>query len=107
MRSYWIALAGAIVAEVIATSSMKASDGMTKLIPSALVIAGYLAAGYLLAYAMKQIDLSVAYAIWSGLGLVLTATIGVTVFGEGITLAKLFYTALILAGVIGLSLSKA
>lgn len=106
MRSYWIALAGAIVAEVIATTSMKASNGMTKLLPSALVIIGYLTAGYLLAYAMKRLDLSVAYAIWSGLGLVMTAAIGAALFGESLSPAKLLFTALILVGVVGLSLTK-
>ena len=65
----WIFLSAAIICEVIATSSLKSSEGFTKLAPSLLVVAGYGAAFYLLSLTLKSIPVGMAYAIWSGLGM--------------------------------------
>lgn len=106
MQNFWLALFGAIVVEVIATLCLKLSDGMTRLLPSAIMLLGYGIAFYLLAYAVRQIELSIAYAIWAGLGILLTSMAGVFLFGESLSWAKAFSTGLIIAGVIGLFYSQ-
>ena len=65
----WFYLAIAIVSEVIATSSLKSSEGFTRLGPSIIVIAGYGAAFYFLSLTLKSIPVGIAYAVWSGLGI--------------------------------------
>ena len=92
-------LALAILSEVAATTALKASDGMTRLGPSALVVAGYAAAFVLLAQALKTMPVGLAYAIWAGVGVVGVALVGVVVFGEGMPPAKIVGIALIVAGV--------
>ncbi len=72
----YLYLAIAIVAEVIATSALKASDQFSKLVPSLIVVLGYGVAFYFLALCLRTIPVGVAYAIWSGLGVVLVALIG-------------------------------
>ena len=106
MYIYWLFLLGAIVCEVMATTSMKLSDGFTKLIPSITMAVGYLASGILITYAIKQIELSIAYAIWAGLGVLLTTLIGVLYFQETLTGMKLASASMILLGVVGLYLSQ-
>jgi small multidrug resistance pump len=104
LRAY-LYLAFAIVAEVIATSSLKASHGFTKPAPSALVVLGYGAAFYLLSLSLKLgMSIGVAYAIWSGLGIVLIAAVGVVLFGERLDLAAIVGFALIVLGVLVLNL---
>lgn len=102
--SNWIYLAVAIVAEVIATSALKASEGFSKLAPSAIVIGGYGTAFYFLSLALRTIPVGVAYAIWSGLGMVLIGLIGWLVFRERLDAAGICGIALILAGVLVLQL---
>ena len=70
MRNY-LFLAGAILAEVIATTALKASDGFSKLVPSLIVVVGYVIAFVCLSQTLKTIPTGVAYAIWSGVGIVL------------------------------------
>jgi small multidrug resistance pump len=89
----------AIASEVIATSALKASYGMTRLAPAALVVVGYAAAFYLLAQCLKTLPVGAVYAIWSGLGVVGVALIGAILFGESLGLVKLAGIALIVAGV--------
>lgn len=96
----WIFLGIAIVAEVIATSGLKASAGFTKLWPSLLVVVGYSVAFYFLALTLKTIPVGVAYAVWAGLGIVLMAFIGWLVFGQKLDLAGIAGMALIVSGVI-------
>lgn len=95
----YLALALAIVAEVIATSSLKASEGFTKLWPSILVIAGYVAAFYLLMLVMRTVPVGVAYAIWSGVGIVLVTLIAVVLYRQIPDLAACLGIGLIIAGV--------
>ena len=104
---YWLYLAIAIVLEVIGTTSMKLSEGFTKIIPSILMFVFYLASLAVLTLALKKIDVSVAYAVWAGLGTALIASIGIVYFHESATLLKLISILLIIAGVVGLHLSGA
>jgi small multidrug resistance pump len=108
MRIEYVYLLIAIIAEVIATSSLKASQGFTRFLPSMVVILGYGAAFYLLSLSLNGIGVGVAYALWSGIGIILLAAIGVVVFGEKIDVPAVIGFALILAGVAILNLySKA
>lgn len=99
----WIYLALAIVSEVIATSALKASLGFTKLAPSLVVLCGYCASFYLLSLTLRTIPLGIAYAIWSGVGLVLVTVIGWLVYEQKLDGAALTGIAFIFVGVILLS----
>lgn len=96
----WLFLSVAIVAEVIATSGLKASDGFTRLWPSVLVVVGYSIAFYCLSIALRAIPVGIAYAIWAGLGVVLIAAVGWLLFGQKLDAAALIGMALIIAGVV-------
>ena len=100
----WLLLAAAIVSEVIATSALKASDGFTQLWPSIVVIAGYGLAFYFLALTLRAIPLGVAYAIWSGVGIVLISAIGWLLFGQKLDAPAIIGITLIVAGVMVLNL---
>jgi len=104
---HWLFLAGAIAFEVAGTVSMKLSEGFTKLIPSVLVAIFYLVSLAALTFALKKIDVSIAYAIWAGVGTALIAIVGVIYFKEPATVIKVISIALIIAGVVGLNLSGA
>jgi len=99
----WIFLTCAIVAEVIATSALKASDGFTKLMPSLITVSGYLIAFYLLSLTLRTLPVGIAYAIWSGLGTVLIAVVAWFVYGQKLDLAAVIGMGLIVAGVIVLN----
>lgn len=104
----WIYLWIAIVAEVIATSFLKASDGFTKLLPSLAVVAGYVTAFFFLSLTLKEIPVGVAYAVWSGAGVTLIAAIGWIFLGQKLDAAAIAGMGLIVAGVVVLNLfSKA
>jgi Membrane transporters of cations and cationic drugs len=100
----WLFLAGAIVAEVIATSALKATEGFTKLTPSIVVVIGYSIAFYLLAQALKTIAVGVAYAVWSGMGIVLVSAIAWVIFGQKLDAWGVVGITLILVGVFVLNL---
>ncbi len=100
----YLYLAIAIIAEVVATSALKASDQFTKLVPSAIVVLGYGIAFYFLALCLRTIPVGVAYAIWSGLGVVLVAVIGYFVFDQKLDAPAMVGIGLILAGVLVLNL---
>ena len=100
-------LVAAIVLEVAGTTSMKLSDGFTRLLPSVLLAVFYLFSLAALALALKRIDVSVAYAIWAGVGTVLVAVVGVLWFREPVSLLKVGSILLIVAGVVGLHLGGA
>ncbi|MDV7141735.1 SMR family transporter [Tropicimonas sp. TH_r6] len=104
MPSHVLALIGAIIAEVIGTSALQASQQFTRPLPSLLVVLGYGAAFYLLAMALKVIPVGVAYAIWSGLGVVLISLLGLVVFGQKLDLPAIVGIGLILAGVVTIQL---
>jgi small multidrug resistance pump len=94
----------AIVFEVIATTSLKASEGFTRLLPSVVVVVGYGVAFYLLSQALKTIPIGTTYAIWSGVGTAVTVMIGVVLYREGIDLPRIIGIGLIILGVLVLNL---
>jgi small multidrug resistance pump len=100
----WLYLILAILLEVCGTTSMKLSQGFTKLVPSILIFVFYCLSFSSITLALKQIDVSVAYAVWSGLGTALIAIVGILWFREPFTSLKVASIALIIAGVIGLNL---
>jgi small multidrug resistance pump len=100
----YLYLAIAIVAEVIATTALKASESFTKPLPSLLVVVGYGAAFYFLSLCLKSINVGVAYAMWSGLGIVLI-TVAAAVFYKQVPDGwAIVGMALIVAGVLALNL---
>ncbi|RIK31834.1 MAG: hypothetical protein DCC56_06550 [Anaerolineae bacterium] len=99
MQTYLL-LFFAILAEVIGTVSLKLSNGFTKLIPSAVVVIGYGASFYLLSLALKAMPIGVAYAIWSGVGLILTVIAGMIVWRETLDWARVIGIVLILVGIV-------
>ena len=103
MNAY-VYLAGAIVAEVIGTTALKASDGFTKFWPSLVVVVGYAIAFYLLSLVLKSIPTGVAYAIWSGVGVVLIALAAWLLQGQKLDAAAMIGMALIVAGVVVMNL---
>ncbi|MFE6334136.1 DMT family transporter [Streptomyces sp. NPDC057806] len=103
----YLTLAGAIVAEVAATTAMKYSAGFSKLWPSLLTALGYLVSFTLLAETLKTVGIGTAYAIWAGVGTASIAAIGLVAFGEALTVAKAAGIALIVAGVVVLNLGGA
>lgn len=100
----WVYLMAAILLEVAGTVSMKLSDGFTKLLPSILMGVFYLLAFTCLNFSLKQIPVSMAYAIWSGLGTAAIALIGYFAFQESLNLIKTISIILIIFGVIGLNI---
>lgn len=100
-------LAAAILCEVVATTFLKSSEGLTRLGPSVIVVVGYVASLALLAQALKGIDVGVAYAIWAGVGTAAIMLIGVAAFSEALTVTRAAGVGLIIAGVVALNLSGA
>ncbi|WP_321368249.1 multidrug efflux SMR transporter [uncultured Desulfuromusa sp.] len=96
----YLYLAIAIVAEVIATSALKASAEFTKVVPSLIVIIGYGAAFYFLAQVLKTIPVGITYATWSGLGIVLITISGIIFYKQTPDLPAIVGMALIVAGVV-------
>ncbi len=103
---HWFFLAGAIALEVAGTTAMKLSGSFTKLVPSVLLFVFYAASFMVLTFALKKIDVSVAYAVWSGVGTALIAAIGILYFRESLTLIKLISILFIILGVVGLLLGE-
>jgi small multidrug resistance pump len=102
---HWLMLYTAIAFEVVGTTSLKLSEGMTRLGWFALCLALYATSFALLAISLKTIPVGVAYAIWSGLGTVLIALIGILWFQEAASPLRLLFIAMILVGAIGLNLT--
>lgn len=105
MKGY-LFLSISIISELVATSLLKLSDGMSVLLPSVVVAVGYGLAFYFLSLSLKTIPLSLAYAIWSGVGTALTALIGVIFWGEVLTILMLVGIVFIIGGVVLLNSSK-
>lgn len=100
----WVYLYVAVMAEVVATSALKASESFTKPWPTFFVITGYSIAFYLLTLALNKIPLGVAYAIWSAFGVTLVTVIGYVRYGETLDTPALVGLTLIVAGVLILNL---
>ncbi|MGW5518444.1 DMT family transporter [Nocardia africana] len=98
----------AIVTEVSATVSLKLSEGFTKLVPSIVVVVGYVAAFIFLSQALKRgMSVGVAYGVWSAIGVALVATIGVLFLDEPLSVVQIGGIALLIAGVLALELGGA
>ena len=95
----YIYLAIAIIAEVAATSALKASHEFTKLIPSLIVIVGYGVSFYLLTLVLRTIPVAITYAIWSGAGIVLVAVVGATLYKQIPDIPAIIGMGLIVAGI--------
>jgi small multidrug resistance pump len=100
----WLYLGVAIVAEVIATSALKASASFTRPAPATIVVIGYGVAFYCLARALEVLPVGITYAVWSGVGMVLVTLIAWFLYRQALDLPALFGLALILAGVLVLNL---
>lgn len=96
----YLYLAIAIIAEVVATASMKAIDGFNKPLPLLLVIGGYSLAFWMLILVVRTIPIGIAYAIWAGLGIVLVSVAAFLIYGQKLDLPALLGMALIVAGVV-------
>ena len=96
----YLLLAFAILAETIGTTALQASQQFTKVVPSIIVVLAYATAFYLLALALKYIPVGIAYAIWSGLGILFITIIGLIVFGQKLDFAAILGILLILCGLI-------
>ncbi|WP_157217712.1 DMT family transporter [Flavisphingomonas formosensis] len=103
MNAY-LTLSIAILAEVIATSALKASEGFSRPIPSAIVVVGYGIAFYCLSLTLRTMSVGVAYAIWSAAGIVLISAIGWIAFGQKLDAAAMIGMGLIIAGVLVVNL---
>ena len=103
----WLQLLLAIVAEVVATSALKASDGVTRLWPAVIVVVGYSVSFYCLSLVLKTIPVGITYAVWSGLGIVLITLAAWWLYGQTIDTAGLVGMGLILAGVVVLNVFSA
>lgn len=103
----WIYLAAAIATEVVGTVFLRFTDGFTKPLPSVLVIATYALSLWLTALALRQLEISLAYAVWAGVGTAAVAVIGMAALGESVNALKLASIVLVIGGVVGLNLSGA
>lgn len=100
----YLYLSIAIVMEVIATSSMKALDGFNKPLPLVLVVVGYAVSLFLLSIVVKTVPVGVAYAIWSGLGIVLVSIVALIIYQQQLDLPAIIGMSLIVAGVVVMQL---
>lgn len=98
MRAY-VFLVIAVAFETVGTSALQASQQFSRLWPSVLVVLGYALAFYFLALVLRTIPVGVAYALWSGLGILFIALIGLVVFGQKLDLAAMLGMGLIVAGI--------
>jgi len=101
---YWIYLIIAILTEVVGTTMMKVSQGLTRLVPAVLMFLMYAISFVFMALALKKLEVSTAYAIWSGLGTAVIAAIGILWFQESFSIPKLVGIVLVIGGVILLNI---
>jgi len=94
----------AVLSEVIATTSLKFSEGFTKLIPSVVVVVGYSLSFYLLSITLKAMPIGIAYALWSGIGITLTVIAGKLIWNESLDWARVTGILLIIIGILVINL---
>jgi small multidrug resistance pump len=104
--NYYYLLLLAIAFEVCGTTCMKLSDGFSKLIPSIMIFVFYAASFSVFTLALKRLDVSIAYAIWAGLGTALITVIGIFWFKEPVNALKMISLIVVVAGIVGLNLSE-
>jgi small multidrug resistance pump len=108
MRMTWVFLVIAIGAEVAATVSLRLSEGFSKLLPSVLVLVGYVVAFVMLSFALKRgMPIGIAYGVWAASGVALVALIGAMFLGEGLTGVQIVGLGLVVAGVVALEVGGA
>jgi len=100
----WLVLVAAGLLEIGWAIGLKYTEGFTRLVPSALTLAAMVASIILLGLALKSLPIGTAYAVWTGIGAVGTAILGIALFGEPATAARLASIGLIVAGIVGLKL---
>ncbi|KWX79320.1 quaternary ammonium transporter [Paenibacillus riograndensis] len=100
----YLLLAVSIASELLGTSMLKASQGFTRLVPSIVTVVAFVCSFYFLSISLKSIPLNTAYAIWSGLGTVITVIVSVVIWKEKINTASVVGIALIIIGVVVLNL---
>lgn len=98
----WIILIVAGLLEVVWAVALKESDGFTKLWPSVIAIGGAVASFGLLAVALRNLPAGTGYAVWVGIGAVGVAIAGMVAFGDAITMSRVFFLGLVVAGIVGL-----
>lgn len=103
----WLWLGLAIVAEIVATTALRYSNGFSNFVPSLFTAVGYVIAFAMLSQALRTIDLGIAYAVWAGVGTAIIAIIGMLVFGEPGTIAKTLGITMIIGGVVLVNLQGA
>ncbi|MFI9205512.1 DMT family transporter [Streptomyces sp. NPDC053048] len=104
----WMLLAGAILAEVTGTVCLRLSDGFSRVVPTIVVVVGYVAAFVLLSQVLKRgMPIGVAYGVWAAVGVALVALAGTVIFGEALTGVQIFGLVLVAGGVMALEMGKA
>lgn len=96
----WLYLAVAILAEIVATSALKSSDGFTRLLPSVVTTLGYVVSFYFLSLTLREVPVGIAYAIWSGVGIVLISIVSALLFKQHLDAPAMIGMGLIIAGVV-------
>lgn len=94
----------AVLSEVIATTSLKFSEGFTRLVPSIVVVVGYGLSFYLLSITLKVMPIGIAYAFWSGVGIILTVIAGKVIWNESLDWARVTGVVLIIVGILVINL---
>jgi len=94
----------AVLSEVIATTSLKFSEGFTKLLPSIIVVVGYGLSFYLLSISLKIMPIGIAYALWSGIGIILTVIAGILIWRESLDWARIVGIIFIIVGILIINL---
>lgn len=102
----WVFLAGAIGCEIVATSALKAAQGFTRPGPTIAVLCGYASAFYCLSLALRTIPMGIAYAIWSGIGIVVISLVGLVVYRQRLDVAAIIGILLIIAGTLVINLGS-
>ncbi|MBR1730236.1 MAG: multidrug efflux SMR transporter [Selenomonadaceae bacterium] len=102
----WIYLFLAGLFEISWAISLKFTEGFSKIFPSVLTVIGMIASFAFLSIALKKLPLSIAYAIWTGIGIAGTSVLGVIIFNETISITKIFFIGLIVVGILGLRLTN-
>ncbi len=103
----WVYLALAILFEVFGTTFMKLSNGLSNLKFAAVMLLFYIFSLSMLSLALKEIEVGIAYAIWSGVGIAIIASIGILFFQESLNMEKLAFIGLIILGAVGLNITGA
>ena len=102
----WIMLAAAGLLEIVWAIGLKFADGFTRPVPSTITIAAMVASMWLLAQAARTLPIGTAYAVWTGIGAVGAALLGIMLFSESASLVRLGCIGLIVVGILGLKLSS-